>query len=212
MAPRLNIVLKAVLVALIATALVFGEAERFSDKAMGARAIAYPLLCAVPAAIWWIARRRRPDLPYPHAADALVTAAFIVDLGGNALDLFDRLTWYDDAAHFTNWLLLGLALGVTIRGRRPGWEVVWMVTGAGAVAAILWELAEYQSFVQKVEQLGIYRDTVGDLCLGTSGALVAGLIVVALPRPTPNFVAPNRLSVFVATKFGSGAVGAEADG
>ena len=195
MAPRLNIALKAVLVALIVAALVFGESERFSDKAMGARAIAYPLLCAMPAAIWWIVRRRRPDVPYPHVADALVTSSFIVDLGGNALDLFDRLTWFDDAAHFTNWLLLGLALGITLRRGRPAFELVWLVTGAGAVAAILWELAEYQSFVQTVEQLGIYRDTVGDLCLGTSGALVAGLIVVGIPRLTPgNFGSPERVA------------------
>jgi VanZ family protein len=165
MAPRLNIAIKALLVGLIAASLVFGDSERFSDKAMGARAIAYPLLCALPAAGWWVARRRRPTLAYPH--------------------LFDRLTWFDDAAHFTNWFLLGLALGFTLRHTRPSWEVVWLVTGAGAVAAILWELAEYQSFVQKVEQLGIYRDTVGDLCLGTSGALVAGVLVVISRRMWP---------------------------
>ena len=169
--------MKALLVALVSSAVVFGNAERFSDKAMGARAIAYPLLCAVPAACWWLARRRRPDLAYPHAADALVTTSFVVDLGGNALDLFDRFVWFDDAAHFTNWLLLGLALGITLDQRRKSWEVVWLVAGAGAIAAILWEVAEYTSFVQKVEQLGIYRDTVGDLCLGTSGALLAGVIV-----------------------------------
>lgn len=194
MAPRWNIAVKATLVLLIATALVFGDAERFSDKAMGARAVAYPLLCAMPALAWWLARRRRPGLAYPHVADALVTLSFVVDLGGNALDLFDRLTWFDDAAHFTNWFILGLALGFTLRPTRPAWEVVWLVTGAGAVAAILWELAEYQSFVQKVESLGIYRDTMGDLCLGTSGALVAGLIVVTARqagrhrRPNPQVV------------------------
>ncbi|MCU1362018.1 MAG: hypothetical protein JWN99_3307 [Ilumatobacteraceae bacterium] len=182
MAPRFNIAIKALLVVLIATSLVFGDAERFSDKAMGARAVAYPLMCALPALAWWIGRRRRPGLTYPHLADALVTTAFVVDLGGNALDLFDELTWFDDAAHFTNWFILGLALGVTLRRTRPPWEVVWMVTGAGAVAAILWELAEYQSFVQKVEQLGLYRDTIGDLCLGTSGALIAGLLVIGARR------------------------------
>ena len=190
MAPRLNIAIKALLIGLIAASLVFGDSERFSDKAMGARAIAYPLLCALPAVGWWMAHRRRPALAYPHLADALVTSSFVVDLGGNALDLFDRLTWFDDAAHFTNWFLLGLALGFTLRHTRPPWEVVWLVTGAGAVAAILWELAEYQSFVQKVEQLGIYRDTVGDLCLGTSGALLAGLIVVGIPK----FVGRTSLS------------------
>jgi hypothetical protein len=178
MARRSNIAVKALLVGLIAIALVFGESDRFNDKAMGARAIAYPLLCAIPGAVWWFAHRRRPELAYPYVADALVTLSFVVDLGGNALDLFDRLVWFDDAAHFTNWFILGLALCVTLRHTRPAWEVVWLVTGAGAVAAILWELAEYQSFVQKIESLGIYRDTMGDLCLGTSGALVAGLLVV----------------------------------
>lgn len=188
---RLNIGIKVVLVLLIATALVFGEAERFSDKAMGARAVVYPLLCAVPGVAWWWSDRRRqaagrPRVPYPHLADALVTASFVVDLSGNALDLFDRLTWFDDAAHFTNWFLLGLALAVTVRrtphGERPGWELVWMVGGAGAIAAIVWELGEYTSFVQTVESLGLYRDTIGDLALGTSGALLAGLLVACWPQ------------------------------
>jgi hypothetical protein len=183
---RLNVALKSLLVLLIATALAFGDAARFSDKAMGARAIAYPLLCAIPAAMWWIARRRQPALAYPHAADALVTASFVVDLGGNALDLFDRLSWFDDAAHFTNWLLLGLAVGITLRRDRPGWEVIWMVTGAGAIAAILWELAEYSSFVQAAEPIGLYRDTIGDLCLGTSGAAFAGVIVALVNRQPVN--------------------------
>lgn len=185
MARRLNIAVKVVLVALIITSLVFGDAERFSDKAMGARAIAYPLLCAIPGFAWWLLHRRPSGLAYPHVADALVTLSFVVDLGGNALNLFDRLVWFDDAAHFTNWFILGLALGVTLGRVRPAWELVWLVTGAGAVAAILWELAEYQSFVQKVESLGIYRDTMGDLCLGTAGALVAGLLVVGSRRWHP---------------------------
>lgn len=186
---RTNLSIKAVLAVLLMTALVFGDAERFSDKAMGARAVVYPLLCAIPAAMWWFASRRRPgDEPvaYPHAAEALVTASFVVDLGGNALDLFDRWSWFDDVAHFTNWFLLGLALGITLhagRGRsRARWEHIWLVTGAGAIAAIIWELGEYTSFVQEVENLGLYRDTIGDLCLGTSGAALAGLIVVLVDR------------------------------
>ena len=120
--------------------------------------------------------------PYPHRADALVTSAFVVDLGGNALDLFDRLSWFDDAAHFTNWLLLGLALGVTLSVARRWWEVIWLVAGAGAIAAIIWEAAEYSSFVLNVEQVSIYRDTLGDLILGTSGAIVAGLFVAVTNR------------------------------
>ncbi len=186
-ASYLNVATKITLVALLATALVLGDAERFRDKAMGARAVVYPLLCAVPALLWLVARRRsrhrrRPAPIYPHAADALVTTSFVVDLAGNALDLFDRFSWFDDAAHFTNWLILGLALGISLRPDRPAWELIWLVTGAGAITALIWEVGEYTSFVQKVEQLGIYRDTVGDLCLGTSGALLAGIIVSVVNR------------------------------
>ncbi len=177
----MNIGLKLTLVLLVVLALVFGDAERFRDKAMAARAVFYPLLAAVPAGLWWLAARRRRR-PYPHTADALVTAAFVVDLGGNALDLFDRLAWFDDAAHFTNWALLGAALAVVLGRTRPRWETVWLATGAGAVLAIVWELAEYTSFVLTVEQVGIYRDTIGDLLLGTSGALCASLLVVAARR------------------------------
>ena len=174
---RVNVVVKIAVGALLIVALMWGDAERFSDKAMGARAIAYPLLCAVPAGVWWVARRRSPLLAYPHGADALVTASFLVDLGGNALDLFDSIEWFDDFAHFANWALLGAALGTVLRPGRKPWEVVWMVTGAGSLMAVVWEYAEYTSFVQTVEQLDIYRDTIGDLCLGTAGALCAGLLV-----------------------------------
>lgn len=187
---RTNLALKALLVVLIAVALVFGDADRFNDKAMSARAVAYPLLCAVPAALWWLANRRRPVV-YPHAADALVTLAFVVDLAGNALDLFDRYDWFDDAAHFTNWALLGAALSIVLRPGRARWETVWMATGAGAALAIGWELAEYSSFVLKVEQVSIYRDTLGDLCLGTLGAFVASLLVVAV-MPAPPDAGPRR--------------------
>lgn len=185
MVRRLNVGLKIAVALLLVIALVWSDADRFNDKAMGARALAYPLLCAVPAGIWWLARRRVPSLPYPHAADALVTASFLVDLGGNALNLFDSVEWFDDVAHFANWALLGGALGIVLsRGHKP-WETVWMVTGAGAFMAVVWEFAEYTSFVQTVEQLGIYRDTIGDLCLGTAGALCAGLVTAWLEHRRP---------------------------
>ena len=70
---------------------------------------------------------------------------------------------------------------------------VWLVTGAGAITALIWEVGEYTSFVQKVEQLGIYRDTVGDLCLGTSGALLAGLIVSVANRSRHRLSAKAQL-------------------
>ncbi len=179
-----NVGVKVLGAGLMVTSLVLGDAERFRDKAMGARAVAYPLLCAVPAVLVIVARRLGRTVPWPHTADALVTLPFVLDLGGNALDLFDTLSWWDDALHFLNWALLGAALGSVLVGdlRRRRWEVAWMVAGFGAFAAVVWELAEYQSFVLKVEAVGIYRDTVGDLVLGSSGALLAGILTALLGR------------------------------
>ena len=49
--------------------------------------------------------------------------------------------------------------------------------GAGAIAAILWELAEYATFIMNTtEVVSIYRDTIGDEALGLSGATLAGVL------------------------------------
>jgi uncharacterized membrane protein YeaQ/YmgE (transglycosylase-associated protein family) len=60
--------------------------------------------------------------------------------------------------------------------------------GLGAIAAILWELAEYATFIMNTDEvIGIYRDTIGDEVLGLSGATVAGVLVAVLgpARPAP---------------------------
>jgi hypothetical protein len=49
--------------------------------------------------------------------------------------------------------------------------------GIGAIAAILWELAEYATFILNTsETVGIYRDTIGDEVLGLGGAALAGVL------------------------------------
>jgi hypothetical protein len=164
---RLNVASKVVLLALIAVSLVFGQAERFRDKAMGARAVAYPLLCAIPAVLFLSLRAARRPIPYPHAGDALLTTPFVLDLAGNALDLFDTISWWDDLLHFANWLLLGLALAQVLPRVLPAWVRGWMIAGFGAFAAVVWELAEYSTFV---------------LSLGSGGALLAGLLVAVTSR------------------------------
>ena len=58
--------------------------------------------------------------------------------------------------------------------------------GFGATAAVLWELGEYAAFLRTLPtyQL-VYPDTLGDLTLGTSGALLAGLLVAGWRRVRP---------------------------
>ncbi|WP_331765891.1 hypothetical protein [Embleya sp. NBC_00896] len=111
--------------------------------------------------------------------DALITLPFVVDVAGNAADLYDRVAWFDDACHFGNWAVLGTACAVALRrwSTLPAWAVAWCCAGAGAATAILWEFFEYGAFVLATpESVSIYRDTVGDLFLGLLGASAAGAV------------------------------------
>lgn len=168
--------LKVVLVGLLALAVVFDEWARFADKAMGMRAVLYPAAVMV-LPVWWFLRRRTKEFPWD--VDALITLPFVVDVGGNAADLYDRVGWFDDACHFGNWAILGTACAVALRRwtTLPGWASAWCAAGAGAIAAIVWEFFEYGAFVLNTpESVSIYRDTLGDLMLGMLGALTAGVV------------------------------------
>lgn len=193
------------LATLLGLALAFPEWERFADKAMGARAVVYPLFALLVPAVWLLRRRlqagRRgagrahpagaPDRasgagPYPWLVDLLLTLPFVVDVGGNALDLYDRIAWFDDACHLGNWVLLTAALGLALRRDLGGWTVLGLCTGLGALAAVLWEIGEYGAFILDTpESATIYRDTLGDLTLGSTGALLAGLAIAAMRRRPP---------------------------
>jgi len=94
--------------------------------------------------------------------------------------------WWDDANHFVNWLLLcfgvGLMLGRSTLDQR--WALATLVTGIGAVLAILWELAEWYLFIRHGTELATaYTDTLADEALGTLGGAVAGLLVALRRGP-----------------------------
>ena len=175
-------------VAQLAVAEYMPGIDRFADKAFGARLIAYPLLMLVVPFLWWVVvKRRHPDRHPPYGAFALVMLPFLVDVTGNSLDLFDALVWFDDFTHFANWALLLTGVGLIICGTvRPPWAVVLLVTGLGAMFAIGWELGEWYSFIRLGTEIDTaYEDTLGDLSLGTLGALVAGLVVARVLRSQP---------------------------
>ncbi len=151
---------------------------QFEGKAFGSRLVAYPLLMAAPVLVWLlIALRRGSRSPLPWPAFAFLAAPFLVDVTGNTLDLYDTVDWWDDANHFANWLLLGLGVGLMLRRAevRPTWVLGVAVAGIGAVLAILWELAEWWTFIRHGTELDTaYLDTLGDEALGMLGAAVAG--------------------------------------
>lgn len=164
----------------------FVPIDRFEGKAFGARLLAYPVLMLVAPALWWLIEGRRPVSDaaagrpaVPWGAFALVMAPFLIDVTGNSLDLYDSVTWWDDANHFVNWLLLLGGIGLLVV--RPGTSLVstvLLVGGLGAMLAIAWELGEYWTFIRHGTELDTaYTDTLGDEALGTLGALVAGVLV-----------------------------------
>ncbi|MBA9005431.1 hypothetical protein [Thermomonospora cellulosilytica] len=174
--------LKAALVALLALALLFPHWDRFADKAMGARAVAYPLAVMTVWAVWALRGRRGA---YPWDVDALLTAPFVIDVAGNAADLYDTIGWFDDACHYGNWFLLAAAAGLALRrwSSFPPAAVALSCAGAGAITAIVWEFFEYGVFILDTpESVTIYRDTIGDLMLGLSGATTAGVLLAVRNR------------------------------
>jgi hypothetical protein len=164
----------------------FASLQQFEGKAFGARLVAYPVMMLVVPVVWWLVHRRR-DVDVPWGAFALVMAPFLIDVTGNTLDLYDSVTWWDDANHFVNWVLLCAGLGMLLlAGISAPWARVLLVSGLGAVLAIGWELGEWYTFIRHGTELDTaYQDTLGDEALGTLGALVAGLVLRRPPGRPP---------------------------
>jgi hypothetical protein len=177
----IDIGIKVALVALLGLALLFPDLPQFAGKAMEGRVLTYgPAMLLVPA-VWFLRFRRHP---YPVAIDILITLPFLIDVAGNALDLYDTIEWWDDANHFVNWGLLtggvSLALAFLPLGRLNRFG---LALGYAALSAILWELAEYVTFIKDSPELATaYTDTLLDEILGTSGGgLAAALVAWRVP-------------------------------
>jgi hypothetical protein len=182
----LDAALKVALVGLLLFAVAFPDLPQFEGKAFTARALVYPWSVVIVPAGWWIAARRGGSGAYPYALDVLLVLPFFVDVAGNAADLYDTIGWWDDANHFVNWGILTAAFGqFLIRLPVARLATGGLAVGFGAVTAILWEFAEYVTFIRNSPELETaYTDTLGDLALGLSGSVVAALVtaIVLWPR------------------------------
>ena len=172
---------KVLLFALLLSALIWPDLSGIKGKASTARLVVYPIGAMVLPLWWWAYGRTRSKLhsTFPWHADLLMTLPWLIDLIGNRLNLFDTVDWWDDAMHFVLWgfLTAGVLLAFAPRGLSRG-LTAFVALGFGATAAVVWELGEYVAFVRNSPELQTaYTDTLGDLALGTMGALLAGLIV-----------------------------------
>ena len=175
-------VVKAATVGLLLYALANPDLPQFQGKAFAGRAIAYPVALAVFPVGWWLLGLRR--IPYPVVADILFGLPFLIDVVGNALNLYDTVDRWDDLNHLVNWGLHTAAIGLLLR--YGSWSVptrVALAFGYAASSAVLWEFAEYVTFVpNSPEAQTAYSDTLGDLALGMVGGLVGAILTARLPR------------------------------
>jgi len=174
-AAAVNFSAKLLLVGLLLYSVSSQDLARFAGKAMTTRALTYPIAAVIVPIGWLLLGRPRP---YPHVADALLVAPFLIDVGGNVADLYNSIVWFDDVAHATTWMLLVLAVGILlIRLRLPPWVTGALCVGFGAVSHILWEIIEYLLMVSGSSGLQLtYGDTIGDLAMSLSGSVLAGVI------------------------------------
>jgi hypothetical protein len=179
----IDVAIKVATVLLLAWAVLSPDLPQFTGKAFTGRAVAYPIALAVLPIGWWLLGRPR-GFAFPVAADILLGLPFLIDVAGNALDLYDAVEWWDDANHLVNWGLHTAAIGLLLRtGDWGRWTRATLALGWAASTAVLWELAEYVAFVpNSPEAATAYADTLGDLALGLVGGAIAAVAVSRLPR------------------------------
>lgn len=181
---RITVAVFVATVAQLAVATFVDGLPQFEGKGFGARLVAYPLMMLAVPAVWLAQRRFRGRLASsessaPWAAFALIMAPFLIDVTGNTLDLYDSLTWWDDANHFVNWFLLCLGIGLLLLRTpiRPPWALGLLVAGIGALLAVVWELGEWYTFIRHGTELDTaYEDTLFDEVLGSLGGAIAGVV------------------------------------
>ena len=164
------------------------DLPQFQGKAFAGRAVAYPAALLLVPLGWWVFGLGR--IRYPFAADLLFGLPFLIDVVGNTLNLYDTIDWWDDANHLANWALHTGAFGLLLRYGQWGRATrAALAFGYAATSAVLWEFAEYVTFVpDSPEAATAYADTLLDLALGMLGGLVAAIVTARLPGIRPDGV------------------------
>jgi hypothetical protein len=173
------VTVKLLLAGLLIFSLAAPDLPQFAGKAMTIRALTYPWPTLLIPAIWWL--RGRPS-PYPHLVDALIVLPFLVDVAGNAANLYEATRYFDDIAHFGNWMFLATAFGAIMASLLTSrLNAAALTLGFGATTDILWEICEY--LVTRVGSSDLhltYEDTIGDLALSFCGSLAGALLTATL--------------------------------
>ena len=175
-----DLAIKLATVGLLAWAVASPDLPQFQGKAFVGRAIAYPIALLIVPVGWWLFGRRR--IPFPIVSDILFGLPFLIDVAGNALDLYDTIEWWDDANHLVNWIFHTSAVGLLLRyGTWTPATRTALAFGYAVTSAVLWEFAEFITFVpNSPEASSAYADTLLDLALGMVGGLIGAIVTSRL--------------------------------
>ncbi len=174
-----NIAIKVALVATFLVAIIF-EPSGAQGKGMEYRAPAF-LGSAILVPI--IALKRKWE-PFPHTADALLAAPFLLDTLANTAGFYERFNVTDDVLHLVNWILLVSAFhAFRFRNVHHRSDALLLGYGIGGLAIIWWEGFEWLLSTEGPLTGGGglalgYTDTVGDLILSSSGGLLGSLLAI----------------------------------
>ena len=177
----IDLAVKAAAIALAVAPLFDLSSSHFQGKAMGVRAVLWPISTVVIPLVWW--QRGRPS-PYPYLADIALVVPFLLDAAGNVFGWF-AIPGFDAIPHFVGWLSFTvafcLAIGPIVERRAVTFG---LGVGLGATVAIVWEIGEY--LLQQSGQSGLqltYANTIEDLAMGLTGSAIGALIATTLLWP-----------------------------
>ena len=179
----IDVVVKALVVGLSLYPIFRPGSSHFAGKAMGVRAVLYPMSTLAIPALWLVAGRPGP---YPFAADICLGIPFVLDAGSNVLGLF-AIRGFDAVPHAVGWFFLSIAFGLAVAPLvDERWVLFGLVVGFGAVVDILWEVGEYLMMRSGASGLQLtYENTVQDLGLSLTGAAIAGIVTATVLWPEP---------------------------
>ena len=86
-----DLALKAALGGLLVFAAARQDLPQFHGKSMTGRAIGYPWRLSSSGRL--VAALAAPGVRFPVAVDILVVTPFVIDMAGNAANLYDTVTW-----------------------------------------------------------------------------------------------------------------------
>ena len=179
-----NIVIKIGLVAAFFVAIVFeppgavGKGMEFRAPGFLGSAILVPIIAKV-----------RKWEPYPHTADALLAAPFLLDTLANVSGSYEAINATDDVLHLVNWILLVSAFAAfRFRNVHHSKDAIMLGYGFGGLAIIWWEIFEWlissDGPLLGGDGLSLgYTDTIGDLALSSTGGLIGAFISLIVLGP-----------------------------